>query len=110
MSASTVDVTLPNLFLEVNEPPVPVGGEPETAILGPINGRYDLGVKIARGGMGVVYRAQDRLLNRTVAVKVMRGKFLARPDLMRRFLAEARISARLQHPGIVPVYEVGTLP
>ncbi|HVK12562.1 MAG TPA: serine/threonine-protein kinase, partial [Gemmataceae bacterium] len=110
MSASPVDVTLPNLFLEVNGPPVPVGGEPETAILGPINGRYDLGAKIARGGMGVVYRAHDRLLNRTVAVKVMRGKFLSRPDLMRRFLAEARISARLQHPGIVPVYEVGTLP
>ncbi len=90
--------------------PVPIGGEPETAIVGPINGRYDLGAKIARGGMGVVYRAHDRLLNRTVAVKVMRGRFLARPDLMRRFLAEARISGRLQHPGIVPVYEVGTLP
>jgi eukaryotic-like serine/threonine-protein kinase len=112
MSASTVDVSLPNIFLGMGtaELPVPVGGEPETAILGPINGRYDLGPKIARGGMGVVYRAQDRLLNRTVAVKVMRGKFLARPDFMRRFLAEARISGRLQHPGIVPVYEVGTLP
>src|SRR5829696_2897518 len=110
MSPTTVDVTLPNLFLELDQLPVPVGGEPETAILGPINGRYDLGPKIARGGMGVVYRAHDRLLNRTVAVKVMRGKYLCRPDLMRRFLAEARISARLQHPGIVPVYEVGTLP
>src|SRR5215211_7107882 len=100
----------PNVYPELGGLPVPVGGEPETAILGPINGRYDLGPKIARGGMGVVYRAQDRLLGRTVAVKVMRGKFLARPDLMRRFLSEARISGRLQHPGIVPVYEVGTLP
>src|SRR5262245_5382354 len=60
--------------------------------------------------MGIVYRAHDRLLNRTVAVKVMRSRFLDRPDLLRRFLSEARISGRLQHPGIVPVYEVGSLP
>jgi serine/threonine-protein kinase len=60
--------------------------------------------------MGIVYRAQDRLLNRTVAVKVMRSRFMDRPDLLRRFLAEARIHGKLQHPGVVPVYEVGTLP
>lgn len=90
--------------------PTPIGCDPESAIVGPVNGRYDLGPKIARGGMGIVYRAHDRLLNRTVAVKVMRGRFSGRADLMRRFLAEARISGRLQHPGIVPVYEVGTLP
>jgi eukaryotic-like serine/threonine-protein kinase len=91
------------------EPAIPRGAEPESAIAGPIAGRYDLGERIAKGGMGIVYRAHDRLLNRTVAVKVMRSRFLHRGDLLRRFLAEARISARLQHPGIVPVYEVGTL-
>jgi serine/threonine protein kinase/tetratricopeptide (TPR) repeat protein len=89
---------------------VPRGAAPEVAILGPINGRYDLAERIAKGGMGIVYRAHDRLLNRTVAVKVMRGRYLDRTDLLRRFLAEARINGRLQHPGIVPVYEVGTIP
>jgi serine/threonine-protein kinase len=91
------------------EPAIPHGAEPESAINGPIAGRYDLNDRIARGGMGIVYRAHDRLLNRTVAVKVMRSRFMDRPDLLRRFLAEARINGRLQHPGVVPVYEVGTL-
>jgi serine/threonine-protein kinase len=91
------------------EPATPQGAEPESAILGPIADRYDLGDRIARGGMGIVYRAHDRHLNRTVAVKVMRSRFMDRPDLLRRFLAEARISGRLQHPGIVPIYDFGTL-
>src|SRR5262245_9011018 len=89
---------------------IPRGAAPEVAILGPINGRYHLAERIAKGGMGIVYRAHDRLLNRTVAVKVMRGRYVERADLLRRFLAEARINGRLQHPGIVPVYEVGTVP
>jgi serine/threonine-protein kinase len=88
---------------------IPHGADPESAIVGPIAGRYDLGKRIARGGMGIVYRAHDRLLNRTVAVKVMRGKYMDRPDLLRRFVAEARINGKLQHPGVVPVYEVGNL-
>jgi len=88
---------------------IPRGADPESSIIGPVAGRYDLDERIARGGMGIVYRAHDRQLNRTVAVKVMRGKYMDRPDLLRRFVAEARISGRLQHPGIVPVYEVGIL-
>src|SRR5262245_30825988 len=100
----------PALPSDLAAPDIPHGAEPESAISGPIAGRYDLGEQIARGGMGVVYRAHDRLLNRTVAVKVMRSRFMDRPDLLRRFLAEARINGRLQHPGVVPVYEYGTLP
>lgn len=74
-----------------------------------VAGRYDLIERIARGGMGSIYRGRDRLLNRTVAVKVLRSKYLDRPDLLRRFMDEAQISAKLQHPGVVPVYEVGSL-
>ena len=99
----------PDIASGLAEPAIPQGAEPESAIHGPIAGRYDLGERIARGGMGIVYRAHDRLLNRTVAVKVMRSRFMDRPDLLRRFLAEARINGKLQHPGVVPVYEVGTL-
>ncbi|HKB02170.1 MAG TPA: protein kinase [Gemmataceae bacterium] len=88
----------------------PRGAEPESEIVGPVAGRYDLDERIAKGGMGIVYRAMDRLLNRTVAIKIIRTRFLERPDLLRRFLTEARINGRLQHPGIVPVYEFGTLP
>lgn len=62
--------------------------------------RYELEGEIGRGGLGVVYRARDRELDRPVALKVMDAA-LAR---------EARIIAQLEHPAIVPVYETGTLP
>src|SRR5438874_6947649 len=111
MPAHPLDITPPPELPHSGSDPVPPrGAEPESEIIGPIAGRYDLGTRIARGGMGIVYRAQDRHLNRTVAIKIIRSRFLERPDLLRRFLAEARINGRLQHPGIVPVYEVGSLP
>jgi eukaryotic-like serine/threonine-protein kinase len=65
---------------------------------------------IARGGMGAVYRALDLALHRTVAVKVVQSKFQGNPVAAARFLEEARITAQLQHPGIPPVHQIGTLP
>jgi hypothetical protein len=67
---------------------------------------YDLHGELARGGMGVVYRATDRAFGREVAVKVMRG---SSAGLARRFVTEAMVSGQLQHPGIPPVYQVGEL-
>src|SRR5262245_41634581 len=109
MIAQPIDLAAPPKLPSDAELVIPKGAEPESAIIGPIAGRYDLGERLARGGLGTVYRAHDRLLNRTVAVKVMRGKYMDRPDLLRRFLRESRINGRLQHPGVVPVYQVGTL-
>jgi serine/threonine protein kinase len=62
--------------------------------------RYELECEIGRGGLGVVYAARDRELDRRVALKVMDAEWAA----------EARLIARLEHPGIVPVHETGTLP
>jgi eukaryotic-like serine/threonine-protein kinase len=67
--------------------------------------RYEYREEIGRGGMGVVYRAFDRELARDVAVKVLHAP--ARPGMAERLLREARIIARLEHPGIVPIYDVG---
>jgi serine/threonine protein kinase len=70
--------------------------------------RYTLLERVARGGMGVVYAAQDEKLHRRVALKVLDA-----PDwnagLARRLIREAQVLARLEHPGIVPVHDVGTL-
>ncbi|MEM6471143.1 MAG: serine/threonine-protein kinase [Planctomycetota bacterium] len=70
-------------------------------------GEYELQEIIGRGGMGVVYRASQRMLNRIVAVKMIRGGMLACESDVRRFYTEAQAAAGLHHPGIVPVYQFG---
>ena len=72
-------------------------------------GRYVVGAEIAGGGMGVVYAARDTHLDRDVAVKVLRPEQAGRPGAAERFAEEARIAARLQHPGVAPVHDLGTL-
>jgi tRNA A-37 threonylcarbamoyl transferase component Bud32 len=69
--------------------------------------RYELAGEIGQGGMGCVLQGYDRHLRRDLAVKMLRPEFQDQPHLLRRFLREARVGARLQHPGIVPVYELG---
>jgi serine/threonine-protein kinase len=59
--------------------------------------------------MGVVHQAHDEPLDRDLAVKVLRDDHAGRPDVVRRFLAEARICGQLQHPGVVPIHQVGRL-
>ncbi len=71
--------------------------------------RYVLRELIARGGMGVVYAAEDEKLHRRVALKVL-DTAGTNAELTQRLVREARILAQLEHPGIVPVHDVGTLP
>ena len=74
-----------------------------------IDARYRLDRLIGKGGMGAVYEASDLKLDRTVAVKIMLSRAFGQPGALRRFRREARTAARLSHPNIVAVHDVGSL-
>jgi WD40 repeat protein/serine/threonine protein kinase/Flp pilus assembly protein TadD len=96
------DRTPPNTTLPKGEPaPVTRGRQPVTI------GEYTILDELGKGGMGVVYRARDRRLNRTVALKMIRSWDDADERDVIRFRVEAEAVARMQHPGIVQIFEIG---
>ena len=72
-----------------------------------LGNRYELIEKIGNGGMAKVYKAKDQILNRYVAVKILRDEFTTDQEFIKRFEAEAQSAASITHPNIVSVYDVG---
>ena len=73
----------------------------------PVVPGYEIEGRLGEGGMGVVYKARQVGLNRLVALKMIRGGNEARPDQLMRFSIEAEAVARLRHPNIIQIYDIG---
>jgi serine/threonine protein kinase len=100
--------------LETRDPPLEPGGRPSTTPAagrlpqpGDSFGDFNIVSELGRGGMGVVYRARDRHLNRTVAIKVILPSVAARGENRKWFVREARALAAIQHDHVVPIWHVG---
>ena len=105
---------IPRVHLRDTEPftgPEPAVCPSSAEMLDPSDriARLQLLGEVARGGMGVIIKGRHSDLGRDLAVKVLLEQHRQKPDLIRRFVEEAQISGQLQHPGVVPVYELGTL-
>jgi serine/threonine-protein kinase len=87
------------------DPNFPASRAPSPSAAGQVFSGYEVEGEIGRGGMGVVYRARQQKLNRTVALKMLTGYY--GPDELTRFLAEAETAAGLRHTNIVHIYDVG---
>ena len=73
-----------------------------------LDNRYEILEKVGNGGMAMVYKAKDQLLNRYVAVKILRDEFTTDSEFIKRFRTEAQSAAGLAHPNIVQIYDVGS--
>jgi len=103
-------------LLDENDSAVPLAGDTPLEPLVPEHPRYEVLEELGRGGMGAVFRARDRSLARDLAMKVPLGRGAAgtgsgAPEVsarrLRRFLGEAQITGQLDHPGVVPVHDLG---
>src|SRR6185369_12457646 len=80
---------------------------PVNALVGTKVGHFRVTAPLGRGGMGVVYRAEDQTLRREVAFKVLPPSYAGDAERRRRLLREARAAAAVNHPNIATIYEVG---
>ncbi len=87
----------------------PAASDDDSAIPEMPDESHEIRRLIASGGMGSVYKGRDLELGRDVAIKVLHTQFSNESAVLQRFVEEAQIGGQLQHPGIVPVYEIGLL-
>ena len=97
----------------IEEPAVEVAAkmmarEKPESLLGQQLGSYQIVSLLGAGGMGMVYKARDTRLNRSVAIKVLPRDQVSDPERKRRFIQEARAASALNHPNIITIYDIGS--
>lgn len=120
---AAMDEAVDDVFITPPDPSVrrPAAGAPSSlppapdndlgALPGRLSGqRYEIVEPLGYGGVGAVVAGLDREIGRVVAIKTLHERAEGDPKTVRRFLLEARVTAQLEHPGIVPVYDIGALP
>lgn len=95
------------LIAHGEEPPIAKKSVDDVGAPSPTVGHYEVHGKIAQGGMGVVVKGRDADLGREVAIKFLKSEHRESQSMVQRFVDEAQIGGQLQHPGILPVYELG---
>ena len=112
------DVTVRKRVADIRSDETIQGGFADTPVLrisrgnvavGGRLGRYEIRAMLGRGGMGTVYRVYDPQLDREVALKIPRFDPVTEPELLERFVREARVAARVRHPYVCPVYDAGRM-
>jgi serine/threonine-protein kinase len=103
-----LSLTLPDPASPVTDPAAQAASDAELRahVEKVLASQYELDRELGRGGMGIVFKAKDRRLKRTVAIKLLPPEFAFRSDIKSRFLREAETAAQLSHPSIVPIYSV----
>ena len=105
----------PNKTVDIRTSEPEVGGRGPNRAVAPADSarpstRFEFNGEVGRGGMGEVHACADHYLGREVVAKILHAKYLERPVVVARFRDEIRITGRLEHPGVVPIYEAGVLP
>ncbi|HLL25775.1 MAG TPA: serine/threonine-protein kinase, partial [Kofleriaceae bacterium] len=102
--------------------PAPTTNPPQTSYLPPqaatgdpllgqtLVGRYHIQRKLGEGGMGAVYLATHNVLEKQVALKVLHGEFARKPDLVERFMQEAKSASRIRHENVIDISDFGSTP
>jgi len=91
--------------------PLPDAGPPKDALIGTlVDGRYRIEAQIGEGGMGVVYRVKHIAINKTLALKLLRGEMAKDPEVTQRFMQEAQAATSIGHENIIDISDFGRLP
>jgi len=102
-------ITLHSGMTQLATPPPPISDKTaEPVHAAPLDGTYRKGNCFAVGGQAEIFKGEDLNLHRQVAIKSLRAELIDRPDARAAFINEARITAQLDHPGIVPIYSINT--